>query len=84
MSRLPSPGHDDGTWGDVLNDFLSVELNPDGTLKRGAELTAAKAEADAAAPKSRLISTGTGLSGGGDLTADRSLSVTSDSTTQRI
>lgn len=33
MSRLPDPGGDDGTWGYVLNDFLDVEHNPDGTLK---------------------------------------------------
>ena len=33
VSRLPNPGSDDGTWGDVLNDYLSVELNADGTLK---------------------------------------------------
>lgn len=25
---LPTPGGDDGTWGDILNDFLSVELDP--------------------------------------------------------
>jgi hypothetical protein len=33
MPRLPVPGSDDNTWGNVLNDFLSVELNSDGTLK---------------------------------------------------
>lgn len=33
MARLPIPGSDDGTWGDILNDFLSVEHNPDGTQK---------------------------------------------------
>jgi len=32
----------------------------------------------------RLINTSTGLSGGGDLSADRTLSVTNDSTTQRL
>ncbi len=31
MARLPIPGSDDGTWGDVLNDFLSQEHNSDGT-----------------------------------------------------
>jgi len=30
--RLPIPGKDDGIWGDVLNGFLSVAHNPDGTL----------------------------------------------------
>ena len=33
MSRLPVPGSDNGTWGDILNDFLSVEHNSDGTQK---------------------------------------------------
>lgn len=33
MSRLPTPGADDGTWGNVLNDFLSVAHNADGSLK---------------------------------------------------
>lgn len=33
MARLPVPGADQGTWGDVLNGFLAVAHNPDGTLK---------------------------------------------------
>lgn len=33
MARLPVPGDDVGTWGGVLNDFLLVGHNPDGTLK---------------------------------------------------
>lgn len=33
MARLPNPGGDDGTWGNVLNDFLSTIHNTDGTLK---------------------------------------------------
>jgi hypothetical protein len=33
MARLPTPGHDDNSWGDILNDFLSIEHNTDGTLK---------------------------------------------------
>ena len=37
-----------------------------------------------AVPNTRLISTGTGLTGGGDLTADRTLSVTANSTQQLI
>ena len=32
-ARLPIPGQDDGTWGGILNTFLSVEHNADGTLK---------------------------------------------------
>ena len=33
MARLPVPGADNGVWGDVLNDFLQVAHNSDGTLK---------------------------------------------------
>ncbi|MEJ0072848.1 MAG: hypothetical protein WDN27_02030 [Candidatus Saccharibacteria bacterium] len=32
-TRLPIPGSDDGHWGGILNDFLEVEHNADGTLK---------------------------------------------------
>ncbi len=33
MARLPIPGSDDGAWGNILNDFLSVEHSADGSLK---------------------------------------------------
>ncbi|MDO8592045.1 MAG: hypothetical protein Q7R60_03970 [bacterium] len=33
MARLPIPGSDDGTWGDILNYFLKVEHNTDGSQK---------------------------------------------------
>ncbi len=33
MARLPLPGSDSGNWGAVLNDYLSVELANDGSLK---------------------------------------------------
>lgn len=33
MARLPQVGGDDGSWGDVLNDFLAQSHNDDGTLK---------------------------------------------------
>jgi len=38
MARLPNPGGDSGEWGGILNDFLSVEHNPDGTLKETGSL----------------------------------------------
>jgi hypothetical protein len=38
MARLPIPGSDSGTWGTVLNDFLDVEHNTDGTLKASGTL----------------------------------------------
>lgn len=33
MARLPLPGSDDGVWGSVLNDYLSVEMTANGSLK---------------------------------------------------
>src|SRR5580700_319819 len=33
MSRLPIPGSDDNVWGQILNDFLDVAHNPDGSLQ---------------------------------------------------
>jgi hypothetical protein len=44
MSRLPDPGSDDGIWGTVLNDFLAVSHNTDGTVKASA--VAGKADAN--------------------------------------
>lgn len=43
MSRLPTPGGDDGQWGAVLNDFLAVEHNTDGSLKLRTDGTFASA-----------------------------------------
>jgi hypothetical protein len=34
--RLPIPGGDDGSWGTILNDFLEVAHNADGTLQTSA------------------------------------------------
>ncbi len=33
MARLPVPGSDSGTWGDILNEFLQQSHNSDGSLK---------------------------------------------------
>ena len=35
MSRLPVVGGDANSWGTVLNDFLSVSINADGTIDAG-------------------------------------------------
>jgi len=47
MARLPVLDSDDGVWGQVLNDFLSVSHASDGTLK-GSAVTAAGAAVDTA------------------------------------
>lgn len=36
MARLPVPGQDSGSWGDILNDFLAQSHNTDGSLKTNA------------------------------------------------
>lgn len=41
MARLPTPGSDSGTWGSVLNDFLSQSHTPTGTLKADVQTIAA-------------------------------------------
>lgn len=146
MARLPSPGGDDGSWGDVLNEYLSVEHNSDGTLKSGGSLASfahlsgatftgevnvpaptgnnnavTKAYADALTvngspdassgtkglvrlngdlsgtalnptvpglatkvDQSRSVTGGVGITGGGDLSANRTLSVVANSTIQKI
>ncbi len=43
MARLPTPGADTNTWGDVLNDFLAQAHNTDGTIK-DTGIIAAKAD----------------------------------------
>lgn len=48
MSRLPQPGKDQGSWGDILNDFLLVEHRTDGTLKKSGDITNALSTAQAA------------------------------------
>jgi peptidoglycan/xylan/chitin deacetylase (PgdA/CDA1 family) len=33
VARLPKPGSDGNVWGEILNEYLGVEHNADGTLK---------------------------------------------------
>lgn len=42
MAQLPTVGGNNNTWGTVLNEYLSVSLDTDGTLKpvAGAKVTA--------------------------------------------
>ena len=55
MPRLPIPGSDDGQWGSLLNTYLSVEHNTDGTLKSTGAL-AAKAD-DSAVVHTSIVTT---------------------------
>jgi len=53
-SRLPVPGSDSGTWGDILNSFLSVEHNTDGTLKSNGSLASKYTKPAGGIPKTDL------------------------------
>ena len=35
MARLPQPGGDNGKWGEILNEFISISHANDGSLKPG-------------------------------------------------
>lgn len=48
MTQLPTPGGDEGTWGTILNSFLEVSHNSDGTLKLGNDITQASSDAASA------------------------------------
>ncbi len=54
MPRLPHPGGDKGNWGTILNDYLSVAHEADGSLKPG---SVAESTLDAAA-RAKLNTTG--------------------------
>lgn len=54
MARLPTPGSDNGTWGDILNDFLSVEHNSDGTQKTVPVTKGGTGATDATAARTNL------------------------------
>lgn len=61
MSRLPTPGGDNGDWGNILNDFLSQTHNSDGSLKNGivtAAQLAPNAVTSATLPDATATSTG--------------------------
>ncbi len=50
-ARLPIPGQDDGTWGDVLNNFLAQTHNTDGSLASNVVKTAQLQDGSVSAPK---------------------------------
>ena len=61
MARLPTPGGDKDNWGNVLNEFLSQEHNPDGTLKESVDSSLGQHIADTDISASSLHHTlGTG------------------------
>jgi len=70
MSRLPVPGSDQNSWGQILNDYLSQSHGSDGTLKPGVvnsghivngSVTQGKLSASGAQPGQVLSTDGTSL-----------------------
>lgn len=53
MARLPQVGGDDGNWGTILNNFLSVEHESDGSLRADGSL-ASKADTSHTHPQSEV------------------------------
>jgi hypothetical protein len=72
MSRLPEPGSDQGTWGQILNDFLLQAHDADGSLKSGAitKNTVGLSNVDNTADVSKPISTATQVALDGKLPKD--------------
>lgn len=54
MARLPHPGSDSGTWGDLLNAFLSEAHDSDGALKNGS-ITSVKLASDVQAAVANAV-----------------------------
>jgi|GEM_PF-3123915 len=71
MPRLPIPGDDQGTWGDILNEFLLVAHDPDGSSKLADDVAAKYTKPGAGIPESDLTSAvQTKLNSGGGGTSD--------------
>jgi len=75
MSRLPTPGGDDGSWGSILNDYLSVALNSDGTLKPFDKSIVGLSNVDNTSDAEKPVSTATQTEL--DLKVDKSITVNS-------
>ena len=74
-----------GSYGDASN-VASFAVDAQGRLTSAANVTIAisVAQVSGAVPNTRAINSGTGLTGGGDLTADRTLSVVANTTQQLV
>ena len=76
MARLPIPGQDRGVWGDILNEYLSVSHESDGTLKSSA-IPPGSGATGATGPIGLVGATGsTGLQGATGATGPGSIGAT--------
>ena len=64
-ARLPTPGGDAGNWGEILNQFLEVEHNDDGSLKSNGSLAGKASASDVTALTTRVS---TSIAADGSLT----------------
>lgn len=83
MVRLPTPGGDAGNWGTILNEFLSQSHDSTGAIKTGSITSAhlAPGVLDGKVDTTAAIATAGSLTGGGNLTANRTLSLVGDAAT---
>src|SRR5690606_1642671 len=54
VPRLPKPGGDAGNWGEILNEYLSVEHDDNGTLKPSGSLSTKYTKPASGIPESDL------------------------------
>ena len=80
MSRLPVSGSDSGTWGTILNDFLSQAHTSAGALKSGI-ITDDNVASSASIAQSKVANLTTDLSG--KLSASSNLSDVANVSTAR-
>lgn len=74
-----------GSYGDAGNvATFSVDTYGRLTAAANTAISISVAQVSGAVPNTRAINTGTGLTGGGDLSADRTLSVTANTTQQLV
>jgi hypothetical protein len=78
MPRLPQPGSDDGTWGGILNTYLSVEHEPDGSQKPLPQSTIIDLEDDLTTIQTELAGKANTTDLAGKLTAPNNLSDVDD------
>ena len=84
MARLPTPGGDNGNWGDILNEYLSVSLSEGGNLKDSSVGTAQLKDGSVTGSKLAVgaIDKSTVGLGNVDNTSDANKPVSSDTQTE--
>ncbi len=95
MPRLPIPGQDSGKWGDILNEYLAVSHDSDGSIKEAAVspmlVTGATGPVGATGPQGTVGDTGatgpvgaTGTQGATGVGATGATGASGDNGTSRV